>query len=97
MKKLFLVLAVLLLAASPAAASHGGKHVFVKINGLVCDFCAQSMKKVFGKKEPVAGVDVDLTAKLLTLSLKNGGNLSDDDITKGIVDAGYAVVEIKRD
>lgn len=96
MKRMLLVLALLLVPA-PAFAAHGGKHVHVTINGLVCDFCARSMEKVFSKKEPVSGVKVDLTSKVVTIDLKEGAALSDDDITSGITDAGYTIVKIERD
>ncbi len=96
MKHIAILFFILALAA-PAQASHGGKHVFVKINGLVCDFCARSMEKVFMKKDPVSGVKVDLSAKIVTIDLKEGSAFSDDDIRKGVTDAGYAVVSIERD
>lgn len=90
-------LLALLAFASPASAGHGGQHIFVKINGLVCDFCARSMEKVFLKREPVSSIKVDLTSKIVTIDLKKDALLSDDDITKGVTDAGYSIVEIKRD
>ena len=95
MKK-FLALACLIALFAlpqPAAATHGAKHIHVSVNGLVCDFCAQSMKKVFGKQEAVSGVDVDLTAKLITIDLKKDATLDDATITKAVTDAGYTVVK----
>jgi copper chaperone CopZ len=97
MKKTIMMAALLALLSGPAGASHGGKHIFVTINGLVCDFCAVSMKKVFGKKDSVSAVDVNLTTKIVRLDLKPGSALPDAEITKGITDAGYTVVGIKRD
>ena len=96
MKKLLAII-VLLAVTTPAQASHDGKHIFVTINGLVCDFCAQSMEKVFSKKDPVSGIKVDLSSKIVTIDLKKNAALSDVDITKGVLDAGYTVVGIKRD
>ncbi len=97
MKKTALAV-VIMLALSPAAfAAHGGKHVTVGLNGLVCDYCAQSMKKIFGKQDSVSAVDVDLTKKTMTLDLKKGAALSDDEIRKGVTDAGYSVTGISRD
>lgn len=96
MKKILAII-LLLAVSTPAQASHGGKHIFVTINGLVCDFCARSMEKVFSKKEPVSGIAVDLSSKIVTIDLKKNAALSDDDITKGVLDAGYTVVGIKRD
>jgi copper chaperone CopZ len=97
MKKILVLAMLLALGAPPAQAHHGGKHILVAVNGLVCDFCAVAMKKVFLKKKPVAAVDVNLTSKVVTIDLKQGETLSDDDIKKGITDAGYVVVNIKRD
>jgi copper chaperone CopZ len=97
MKKIILLSALLVTLALPAQATHPGKHILITINGLVCDFCAQSMKKVFGKKTEVLEVDVNLTTKLVRLDMKEGMDLKDEDIRQGIADAGYDVVSIKRD
>lgn len=91
------VFLLVFLTACPVIAGHGGKHVFVTINGLVCDFCARSMEKVFLKREQVSDIKVDLTTKVVTIGLKQDSDLTDADIQKSITDAGYTVVGIKRD
>lgn len=96
MKKLF-TLAVLLMLSAPALAAHSGPHIRVSVNGLVCDFCAVSMNKTFSKKTGVAAVDVNLTTKIVRIDMKPGADIGDDEIKKGIVDAGFTVVSIKRD
>ena len=96
MKKL-MTLGLVLLLSAPALAASAGTHIHVTVNGLVCDFCAISMKKIFMKKDPVASVDVNLTTKIVDIDLKPGKTLDDAEIKKGITDAGYAVVSIKRD
>ncbi len=90
------MLGLVLLLAAPAQAATA-KHIFVTVNGLVCDFCAVSMKKIFMKKAPVEAVTVNLTTKIVEIDLKPGGTLDDREIKKGITDAGYAVVGIRRD
>lgn len=97
MKKFILTAAIVLMFSPAAFAAHGGKHVTVGLNGLVCDYCAQSMKKIFGKKDPVSAVEVDLTKKTMTLDIKKGAELSDEDIRAGVTDAGYSVTGITRD
>lgn len=75
----------------------GADHTIVaQINGLVCDFCARALEKVFGKRDEVTGIDVNLDTKLVTIGLKKGANIDDATITKLITDAGYNVVEIRR-
>ena len=87
----------LLAFAPPAAANHGGKHIFTTVHGMVCDVCAQSLKKVFMKNSAVNNVHIDLTAKLVTLDLNNSQSIADTDIEKGIDYAGYKIVSINRD
>lgn len=69
----------------------------ISVNGLVCDFCARSIEKLFSKKESVKSINVNLEEMLITISLKKGKSLNDDIITKVITDSGYDVREIRRD
>ena len=72
-------------------------HVItVQIDGLVCDFCARALEKVFGKRAEVTGIDVNLNTKLVTIGLNKGADIDDATITKLITDAGYNVVKINR-
>ncbi|MCB9991015.1 MAG: heavy-metal-associated domain-containing protein [Rhodospirillales bacterium] len=67
-------------------------HVF----GLVCDFCARAVEKVFMKREEVNGVNVDLDNFLVTIDLKDGADIDDETITELITDSGYTVNDITR-
>lgn len=81
-------------AAAPPANS--GNTVTAKVNGLVCDFCAQSIRKVFGKQEAVESVWVDLDNGEVVLGMKEGMDLDDETIGKLIRKSGYALVGIER-
>lgn len=70
--------------------------IVAQINGLVCDFCARALEKVFGKRPEVSGIDVNLDTKIVTIGLKKGKDIDDATITKLITDAGYNVVKINR-
>lgn len=72
------------------------KQISVDVNGLVCDFCAQSVKKVIGKEDGVTNVNVDLETKKVVIDLKDDADLSDEKITKLITDSGYDLVAINR-
>lgn len=76
-----------------ASADHA---INVSINGLVCDFCARALEKVFSKRTEVSGIDVNLDTKIVTIGLKKGADIDDTTITKLITDAGYNVVKINR-
>ena len=70
--------------------------VYVSVNGLVCDFCARSIEKMFEKKEAVSRISVDLENMLITIFLKNNQKLNDETIIELIKDSGYDVTEVKR-
>ncbi len=92
MKKLILTICAVAFFSIPAMA----KDISVDVNGLVCDFCAQAVKKVIGKQDGVANVDVDLAAKKVVISLDDGADLSDETVKALITDSGYDVVAINR-
>ena len=70
--------------------------IAVQIDGLVCDFCARALEKVFGKRQEVSGIEVNLNTKIVTIGLKKGADIDDATITKLITDAGYNVVKINK-
>ncbi len=69
----------------------------ISVNGLVCDFCARSIEKLFSKKESVKNINVNLEEMLITINLKKGKSLNDDMIRQVIRDSGYDIKEIKRE
>lgn len=97
MKSLALIFILFItLNSTSALADHPEGTVKVDIYGLVCDFCAQALEKVFGKETAVDTIEVDLEAKIVTIHLKNGMQLEDALIEKNILDAGYNVEAIRR-
>lgn len=80
-----------------AALAAGGTPVVAEVLGVVCDFCATAMNKIFGSREEVAAVYVDLDTKALNLVLKKGHNLDDQTIEELAVQAGYRIAAVYRD
>ncbi len=87
-----LLFSTLLLSPSLASA----EEVTVIVKGMVCSFCAQGIKKTFGKIDSVKSVNVDLDKKVVTLHTEGNKPLSDEEITRTINDAGYDVLTIER-
>ena len=77
--------------ATPIAAD-----ALVSVNGLVCDFCAQSIEKSFRRHAEVNDVRVDLTAKLVSIDFKPHANLDDATIRRIITNAGFTVTNLRR-
>jgi len=87
------------LIASALMFSHAAfaAEITVRVNGMVCAFCATGIEKSFTNHEAVDAVDVDLSAKVVKVTTKVDSTLTDEQITSMIVDSGYHVVAIERD
>ena len=80
-----------------AALVNGGAPVVVDVLGVVCDFCATAMNKIFSKRDEVAAIYVDLDKKTLSLVINDGSVLSDKQIEQLAKKAGYRIAAIRRD
>ena len=67
------------------------------VDGMVCDFCAQGLKKVFMKEPMVKDVAIDLTTKEVRIILKPDETIDDALINKKVDWAGYKVTGITHD
>ena len=91
-------------AASPAFAQEDmaaveqceANTVTVHVNGLVCDFCAQALKKVFSKEDAVDHISVDLDNSVVTVYQKDGQTIDNATLEKLVTDSGYNVTGIDR-
>ena len=72
------------------------KTIDIFINGIVCSFCAQGIKKTFDAHASIKHVDVNLETGSIQLTLKHFRKLTDIEITQVIEDAGYDVANIVR-
>lgn len=64
----------------------------LKVNGLVCAFCAQGIEKRMKALPETAAVSVDLKKKLVLVQAKEGKTLNEKLIKEEIVDSGFEVV-----
>lgn len=95
MKKLFTIFTMILILSTSNAYA-GKQTIYADVNGLVCDFCAQALTKVFSKKDQVENIDVNLDTKIITINFKEDQILSHEVIEQLITDAGYNVVKIRH-
>jgi hypothetical protein len=79
-----------------AALAEGGEPIVADVLGVVCDFCATAMNKIFGKRAEVAAIYVDLDTKALSIVTHEQGSLSDEDIGSLAEQAGYRVAAVRR-
>ena len=83
----------LFISNTAAFANH---KIDIKVNGMVCDFCAQAVWKIFEDYEAVESVDINLDTGTVSIAIKDGQTLSDEDLDKAIQYAGYDLVSIKH-
>jgi len=89
--KLVTALAAIGLGSLAAAGT-----IEMKVNGLVCGFCAQGIEKTLRKKPATADVVVSLEHKLVAIETRAGANLTDEELTQALKNAGYDVKAIER-
>lgn len=94
MKKLPLV--GLTLAAALAASLSTAETLKVKVDGMVCGFCASSIEKKMRAEKATADVFVSLENKIVAVAEKPGQKLDEARIKAQIADAGYEVKSIER-
>ena len=68
----------------------------VNVNGMVCDFCAQAIEKVFMKRDEVLGINVNLENQKVIIYLQKESNIEDETLLAIFEDAGYTVDKINR-
>ena len=83
---------VLLLVATTVDAG----TIEMKVNGLVCGFCAKGIEKSFRKNPATADVVVSLEEKLVAIETKEGTDISDQVLRDTLTDAGYDIKTIER-
>lgn len=98
MKRLMMIAVLAMMLMVPQMATAGqGETIRVDVNGMVCDFCAQSLKKVFLKEPEVQDIEISLEKKQVVIDLKEGKSMQDKRIETLIINAGYAVAAIHHD
>ena len=73
-----------------------GTLMTVVVEGMVCDFCAQAIEKVFMKREEVAGIIVNLDNQNVIISLKGDKDIENTKIEELFLNAGYNIQTIDR-
>jgi copper chaperone CopZ len=89
-----IVLAGIVTLLLSVAASAG--TIEMKVNGLVCAFCAQGIEKTLKGYPATADVVVSLENRLVAVATKDGQDIPDAELKKALTDAGYTVKSIAR-
>jgi periplasmic mercuric ion binding protein len=91
MRKTLVAVATLLLSLTANAGT-----IEMKVNGLVCAFCAQGIEKTLKEYPATDDVVVSLENRLVAVATKDGQDIPDAELKKALTDAGYTVKSITR-
>lgn len=92
MKRFILTFALFSLFALPARAA---ETVTIHVLGMVCEFCAESIFKVF-EDSGAEDIQIDLDEKTVVVIMPDGKTISDEEIEKLIHFGGYDLEKIER-
>jgi periplasmic mercuric ion binding protein len=84
------------IAAVLGCAMAHADTIEMKVNGLVCAFCAQGIEKTLRSYAATEDVFVSLENRLVAVSTRAGQDIADSELTKALTDAGYTVKAISR-
>ena len=79
-----------------AAQKTSPPSAVVIVQGMVCDFCAQGLKKVFAKRSEISQIQVSLEKSEIALWFTAGSTLDDQTIKKLVGNNGISVENIER-
>lgn len=89
-------LITLSVAAALSAQASFADTLKIKVDGMVCGFCASSIEKKMRAEKATADVFVSLANKIVAVSEKPGQKLDEAKLRAGIADSGYEVKAIER-
>lgn len=91
MRNILVILAMTLVNVAASADT-----IEMKVNGLVCGFCAQGIEKTLRGNPATSDVFVSLEHRLVAVATKEGQDIPDDELRKALTESGYDVKTIER-
>ena len=70
--------------------------VQIRVDGMTCSMCAQSIEKKLKENNTVQSITVDFETKVIEVTYNEKKPLSDQQINDAVYYAGYDLVSIKR-
>lgn len=94
MKYLILTLTIFLNFSNPALSKTD--DVVLKVNGMTCVPCVETVQKVFNKEDSVNNTVADLETGIVKIDVKDNATLENAKIKELIEWGGYDLVSIER-
>lgn len=87
----------LLLAATSVALSQGPERTIeMQVDGLVCGFCAQGIRKDLTAQASISDVLVDLEHGTVAVALREGRDIDDETLRRSLEKSGFSLKHVRR-
>ncbi|MCH8812557.1 MAG: hypothetical protein IID07_12065 [Gemmatimonadetes bacterium] len=73
-----------------------GASVRLKVNGMVCPFCAYGLEKRLGEIASIDAVLIRISDGLVQIRTKENQELTDEVLTDAVKKSGFSLIEIER-
>ena len=91
------ILISLLFATSVFAVQEGKTHRYhITVDGMVCNYCVESIRLRMKKNKEVKDVKIDFDKKLVLVITEPGRDIATEKIEQSIRDTGYVPKDIKK-
>lgn len=94
MKTIRTICTILLLSLLSGKATANFTSAKLKVTGITCSMCSNSVNKALSSLSFIEKINVDLENSIYEITFKNGGNVVIDDIKNKVEGAGFSVGEL---
>ncbi|MFQ5773754.1 MAG: heavy-metal-associated domain-containing protein [Kiloniellaceae bacterium] len=75
----------------PVAAFAAQTQYQLRVDGLACPFCAYGIEKELTRTDGVEGIDVDINAGTVTVTMADGAAMTEAQASRIVEDAGFTL------
>lgn len=91
MARMIRLTALLIAVLLPAAALAAPARYQLQVDGLACPFCAYGIEKELKATDGVAGIDIDINAGTVTVTMEEGAAMTEARAAQVVEDAGFTL------
>ncbi len=98
-KSIIILLTVFTIGITSTSAQETKKltgTIKMEVNGLSCPFCAYGLEKNLKEIPAIEKITIDVEEAFVTLVIKKGKSVLEEDLKKKVKDAGFTAGEIKQ-
>ena len=80
----------------PVAAFAAQTQYQLRVDGLACPFCAYGIEKALTRTDGVEGIDIDINAGIVTVTMADGAAMTEEKAQQIVEDAGFTLAGVEK-